>query len=113
MRRNYGIIIDTYLNDWSLRQIKEAEIRNPPNWHPGFFRIPLQRYRLPTGAMMKEAIQGWSVGGYFLALKDQQGLWIKKSLWPEEWFDEFDHCFDSENCAVVLERKWRTRNRKR
>jgi len=105
-----SIIVDAHLNEWSLRLIKEADSQQPPNYHTGFFRIPLQRYRLRTGMLVEEAIQGRTLPPthFFLALK-VDGCWILKSLWPGEWFDQDGLCWDTDCNPATPVLKYLTR----
>lgn len=48
---------------------------------------PLSKYTFPDGRVFYEAMQAdpWSSGPvFFLALKDENGEWVKESLWSDE-----------------------------
>jgi len=48
---------------------------------------PLYKYTFPDGRVFFERVQAetWSSGPvFFLALQDEEGEWVKVSLWPEE-----------------------------
>lgn len=60
----------------------------------GMFKnnYPLMKYTFPDGRILFEKVQAepWSSGPmFFLALKDEQGKWVKKSLWTEKEMMEY------------------------
>jgi hypothetical protein len=74
-----------------VKEVDISKVKKEPSGglYVGMFEdeFPLYRYTFPDERTFFEAVQSdqWSSGPcFFLALKDENGEWVKESLWDEE-----------------------------
>jgi len=73
------------------RPVYESSVKMEESgeFYSGMFegKYPLHKHTFPDGRVYFEKVQAepWSSGPvFFLALQDEKGNWVKKSLWSQE-----------------------------